>query len=175
MKRYARFSDEACLLASVALAALVVASCDSSSNDGGHDATAIVGSWNLASIAVSGMSADCPGEIELIYEPWFDTEIFPCGTQVSTFNADGSYVEVASTDASGSPYDLRQEGAWLTNGNTIRVTYTEMGPDEDNLTPIDPPWSGTGVWSATEGTLRLRFPKNPSISDIPLTANFERQ
>lgn len=159
---YARFSGKGCLLASVALASLVVASCDSSSNDGGQDAKGIVGSWNLASIAASGMSADCPGEIELVWLPWYDTEIFICGTQVSTFNADVSYVEeVESTDASGSPYDLRQEGIWLTDGNTTTLTYTEMGPDEDNLTPIDPPQSGTGAWSATEGTLGLTFPKTP--------------
>ena len=62
------------------------------------------------------MSASCPGEIEIT-----DTLSVSCGTQATTFNADGTFADVQTTDEFGAPFDWRSEGTWSTQGSTLTL------------------------------------------------------
>jgi len=137
------------LFALAGVALVGVASCG---DDGGGTALApeLFGTWDLESIEADAMSADCPGEIELS-----DTEAVSCGTEATTFNADGTFFEIETTDELGAPYDWRSEGTWATQGNTLSLTYRQEGPDAGNLQPINPPESQSGTWSVAGDTLTI--------------------
>jgi hypothetical protein len=111
-----------------------------------------VGTWDAVSLEADGMSTDCPGEIELSA-----TESVSCGTQSTTFDADGTFFEVETTDELGDPYDYRTEGTWSTQGSSLTLTYTAEGPDEDSLQPIEPPETETATWSVSGTTLTVSF------------------
>jgi Lipocalin-like domain len=117
-------------------------------DDGAEVAPELFGTWDAVSIEAEGMSTSCPGEIELS-----DTSSVSCGTEASTFNADGTFVEVQTTDELGDPFDWRIEGTWSTEGSTLTLTYRQEGPDADNLEPIDPPETVSASWSVSGNTL----------------------
>jgi hypothetical protein len=116
----------------------------------------LFGTWDAISIESEGMSTSCPGEIELS-----DTSSVSCGTEASTFNADGTYVAIQTTDELGDPFDWRTEGTWSTSGNTLTLTSRQEGPDADNLEPIDPPETGSASWSVTGSTLTVSTQLGP--------------
>ena len=136
---------------------------------GGDVEPLLFGTWDLTSIGANGTTEDCPGEIPLGGE-----ESVSCGTQTTTFNPDGTFVEVQTTDELGAPYDERQEGTWWTNLDELTLVYLFFGPDEDNLQPIDSPEPQTGTWSLLGSTLTLSFP-NPASPGDQLTATLEKQ
>jgi hypothetical protein len=119
-------------------------------DDGAALASELFGTWDAVSIEAEGMSTDCPGEIELS-----DMSSVSCGTEATTFNADGTYVAIQTTDELGEPFDWRIEGTWSTSGNTLTLTSTQEGPDADNLEPIDPPETAIASWSVSESTLTV--------------------
>jgi hypothetical protein len=119
-------------------------------DDGAALASELFGTWHAVSLEAEGMSTSCPGEIELS-----DTSSVSCGTEAATFNADGTYVEVQTTDELEVPFDWRIEGTWSTSGDTLTLTYRQEGPDADNLEPIDPPETASASWSVSGSTLTV--------------------
>jgi len=119
-------------------------------DDGATLASELFGTWDAVSVEAEGMSTSCPGEIEIT-----DTLSVSCSTQATTFNADGTFVEVETTDELGAPFDWRSEGTWSTQGSTLMLTFTKEGPDADSLQPIDPPETQSGTWSVSGTTLTL--------------------
>lgn len=136
---------------------------------GGELAPELFGTWDLISLETDGLSTDCPGEIVLS-----ETDSVSCGTQSTTFNPDGTLVGIETTDELGDPYDERSEGTWSTEGSTLILTYTQEGPDEDNLQPIDPPRVETATWSVTGTTLSI-FAQSPFGDPVTVVATFERR
>lgn len=132
-------------LAFAGVASVCLAACG---DDGAALASELFGTWDAVSIEAEGMSTSCPGEIDLS-----DTSSVSCGTEAATFNADGTYVAVQTTDELGDPYDWRIEGTWSTSGDTLTLTYRQEGPDADNLEPIDPPETASASWSVSGNTL----------------------
>ena len=119
-------------------------------DDGAEVAPELIGTWDAVSIEAEGMSMSCPGEIELS-----DTSSVSCFTQAITFNTDGTFVGVQTTDEFGDPFDWRNEGTWSMEGSTLTLTYLQEGPDADNLEPIDPPETGSASWSVSGDTLTI--------------------
>jgi hypothetical protein len=119
-------------------------------DDGAEVAPELIGTWDAVSLEAEGMSTSCPGEIELS-----DTSSVSCFTQAVTFNTDGTFVGVQTTDELGDPFDWRNEGTWSTEGSTLTLTYLQEGPDADNLEPIDPPETGSASWSVSGSTLTM--------------------
>jgi hypothetical protein len=113
----------------------------------------LFGTWDGVSLEANGMSTDCPGSIQIT-----DTYSLRCGTDATTFNADGTFALWSTTDAAGDPYNWRFEGTWSTQGSTLTTTTTKHGPDSDNLEPLDPPATSTVTWSVSGDTLTLIWP-----------------
>jgi hypothetical protein len=160
------FWKQGWLLASAIVAMLAVASCG---DDGAALAPELFGTWDLVSIATGEMSTDCPGEIELS-----DTESVSCGTQTETFNSDGTFVEIETTDELGVPYDYRTEGTWSTQGSTLSLTYKREGPDENSLQPIEPPETQNGTWNVSGSTLTF-VATNPFPPNVEIRGTLEKQ
>lgn len=136
---------------------------------GGMVSPELFGTWSLATIATQGMSENCPGEIDLNA-----TESISCGTQTDTFNSDGTFVEIQTTDELGDPDPFRSEGTWSTDGNMLTITYLRDGPDENNLTPLVPPETQTGTWSVAGTTLTLMI-MDPELPGITITGTLQKQ
>ncbi len=110
----------------------------------------LFGTWDQVSIEALGFT-DCPGEIWVT-----DTEIIlTCGTLAHTFNADGTFVSIWTTDEFGDPYNWRREGTWSTEGSTLTLTTTKEGRDGDNLQRLHRPRTSTQTWSVSGDTLTL--------------------
>jgi hypothetical protein len=142
-----RFSRLIWVLALVGAPWVGLAGCG---DDGAEVASELFGTWDAVSLEAEGMSTSCPGEIDLS-----DTSSVSCGTEASTFNADGTFVEVQTTNELGDPFDWRNEGTWSTEGSTLTLTYLQEGPDADNLEPIDPPETVSASWSVSGSTLTV--------------------
>ena len=110
----------------------------------------LFGTWDSVSMEAYGTSTDCPGEIQIT-----DTYLLVCGTNVQTYNADGTFVAIRTTDEFGDPDNWRWEGMWSTEGSTLTWRTTKEGPDGDNLQPLDPPATSTNTWSVSGDTLAL--------------------
>lgn len=141
------FLKLAWLFASVSIPLIGIAACG---DDGPTLASELFGTWDAVSIEAEGMSTSCPGEIEIT-----DTLSASCGTQAPTFNSDGTFAEVQTTDEFGVPFDWRSEGIWSTQGSTLTLTSTHEGTDEGSLQPIDPPETQSATWSVSGSTLTL--------------------
>jgi hypothetical protein len=148
-----RFSRLIWVLALVGAPWVGLAGCG---DDGAALASELFGTWDAISIESEGMSTSCPGEIDLS-----DTSSVSCGTEASTFNADGTYVAIQTTDEFGDPFDWRIEGTWSTSGNTLTLTSRQEGPDADNLEPIDPPETVSASWSVSGSTLTVATQLGP--------------
>lgn len=162
------FCPKGWLLALAGVALLGVASC--SDDGGGAGGTAggggmggdggaggapqlaseLFGTWDLVSIEAAGMSMNCPGVIELNA-----TEEVSCPTGATTFNSDGTFVEIETTDEFENPSSFWSEGTWSTQGSTLTLTFTQEGPDENNLQPVDPPETESAMWSVAGTTLTI--------------------
>ena len=142
---------------------------DDDTGTGGTVSPELFGTWSLASIAAEGMSADCPGEVTLNA-----TQSVSCGTQTNTFNSDGTFVEIQTTDELGDPDPFRSEGTWSTNGDMLSITYTMEGPDEDSLQPLVPPETQTATWSVAGTTLTLMV-SDPELPGVTITGTLEKQ
>ena len=136
---------------------------------GGTVSPELFGTWSLASIAAEGMSADCPGEVDLNA-----TQSVSCGTQTDTFDSDGTFVEIQTTDELGDPDPFRSEGTWSTNGNMLSITYAMEGPDESSLQPLVPPETQTGTWSVAGTTLTLMI-SDPELPGVTITGTLKKQ
>ncbi len=132
-------------------------------------ASELFGTWDLVSIEASGMTTDCPGEIELS-----DTEAVSCGTQETTFNSDGTFVEIETTDELGDPFDFRSEGTWSTQGSTLTLTYRQEGEDENSLQPVEPPVTESAMWSVAGNTLTVSI-TSPFQPMVELIARLEKR
>lgn len=149
-------------------AALLSASCGS---EGGTAQLAeeLFGTWDLISLEADGMTTDCPGEIML-----GDEESVSCATQYLTLSANGTFIEIETTDELGNPFNYRYEGTWATSGNTLTLTYLREGPDENNLDPISPPETESGSWSLSGTTLTVSIP-TPVPPFITVSATLEKR
>lgn len=137
------------------------------SGDGGPPPSgSILGTWVSVSIEVLGMTARCPGQIDLTE----DTAV-SCATETLTFNDDGTFVLVTTTDDTGAPYDWRTEGMWSTNEDVLTLTFTREGPDAESLQPIDPPQIWIWMWSASEDTLTVGI----TTPVAAVTSTYDRQ
>jgi hypothetical protein len=154
------------LLAFAGLASVELAACG---DDGAALASELFGTWEVVSLEAEGMSTTCPGEIEFP-----DTSSVSCGTGATTFNADGTFVEVQTTDEFGDLFDWRTEGTWSTEGSALTLTYRQEGPDADHLEPIDPPETWSASWSVSGDALTLTAtPPEPPF--VTVTATAERR
>jgi len=113
----------------------------------------LFGTWDAASLEENGIRTDCPGRIQITNGEWI-----ACGTDVLSFNADGTFVLATTTDQFGDPHNWRWEGTWSTQGSTLTLTTTKEGPDGDNLQPLDPPPTTTTSWSVSGDTLAFFWP-----------------
>lgn len=156
-------------LLAVAYVALVgVSGCGG--DGGGTDlASELLGTWDLESLEADEMSTDCPGEIELNA-----TEAVSCGTEASILNADGTFVEIETTDELGDPFNWRSEGTWTTQGSTLSLTYLQEGPDEDNLQAINPPKSESVTWSIAGSALTISA-TSPLPPFVLVTATLQKR
>ena len=141
------FLNVAWVLALVSIPSIGIAACG---DDGATLASELFGTWDAVSIEAEGMSTSCPGEIEIT-----DTLSASCDTQATSFNADGTFAEVQTTNEFGEPFDWRSEGTWSTQGSTLTLTFTHEGPDADSLQPIDSPEPQSATWSVSGSTLTL--------------------
>ena len=160
------FLKLAWLFASVSIPLIGIAACG---DDGATLASELFGTWDAVSIEAEGMSTNCPGEIELTA-----TQSVSCGTEATTFNPDGTFVQVETTDELGDPFDWRSEGTWSTQGSTLTLTVTQEGPDADNLQPIDPPETQSATWSLSGTTLSLAV-ANPFPPFTTVTGTAEKR
>ena len=132
--------------------AVILTACGGGDSGGGggggggvkEHAPELFGSWDLIEIEVLMMDARCPAEIGI-----GGGSTISCGTTVVTFNGDGTYVSVDTTDELGVPFNERTEGTWSTEGNILTITEMEEGPDENNLEPIDPTEPLSLTWSVS--------------------------
>lgn len=113
----------------------------------------LFGTWDAASLEEDGISTDCPGKIQIANGAWI-----ACGTDVVSFNADGTFVLATTTDQFGEPHNWRYEGTWSTEASTLTLTTTKEGPDSDSLQPLDPPPTTTTPWSVSGDTLAFFWP-----------------
>ncbi len=154
------------MVATIILAsAFVVLGCGDDGN-GGQDPQSILGTWLTDSIEVLGRQTDCPGEIQLT-----EDSSVACFTETLTFNPDGSFVQVQTTDEYGQPYDWRTEGAWSNNEDLLTITLAMEGPDAENLQPIEPPDNWVWMWSVSGDTLTIGI----TTSFASVEAFFTRQ
>jgi hypothetical protein len=154
------------LVALAGVVLLAVASCGD--DDGTELASELFGTWDLVSIQASGMTANCPGEIQLGGD-----DSVSCGTEATTFNSDGTFVEVETTDEFGNEINFRSEGTWLTQGSTLTITYLREGPDENSLQPLNPPETESVTWSVAGGTLTISI-TSPLPPFIEISATLQK-
>lgn len=151
--------------------AMVLASCGGGGGNSGGDGTSLAsdlyGTWQQVEIQVLATIQTCPGEIDIP-----PTQSVSCFTTVVSFNADGTYVSVDSTDELGNPFNERTEGTWSTSGNTLTITETMRGPDAGSLVPIDPVEPRTLTWSVSTNGLTMTM-DDPDLGP-PVTARLER-
>jgi hypothetical protein len=107
----------------------------------------LFGTWDLVSVEVADQSTTCPGVA--------DGGDLSCPTASTTFNSDGTFVGIESTDEFGAPFNDRTEGTWSTRGSTLNVISRQEGPDENNLQPIEPPEEEALMWSVDGPILSL--------------------
>ena len=115
-------------------------------------AAELFGTWDLVELEVMMMTMDCPGVMGIGPDP---DDTVECSAGFVTFNADGTYFSIETTDALGNPSNLRTEGTWSTDGNILTTTDTHEGPDGGTLDPIDPPESSDVEWSISGNTLSI--------------------
>ena len=108
----------------------------------------LYGTWDAVEIEALATIVPCPGEIALS-----PTESVSCGTTAVSFNADGTYVSVDTTDELGNPVNDRTEGTWSASGTALTITETMEGPDAANLVPINPVEPITLAWSISANRL----------------------
>jgi hypothetical protein len=135
---------------------------------GGTLAAELFGTWNVTTIEVSGVIRNCP--VDVVISP---TESVSCSTTVVTFNADGTYVSVDTTDEFGVPFDERTEGTWSTAGNILTITETMEGPDAGSLVPIDPVEAISLTWIVSGNTLTTTL-DDPLIPLPPVTLTLQK-
>jgi len=138
-------------------------------DDGGALPSELFGTWDAVSLEAEGMSTPCPGEIDITA-----TDSVSCGTEATTFNADGTLVVVETTDELGDPFDWRQEGTWSTSGNTLTETVTREGPDASNLQAVDPPDVSAGTFRVSGSTLTVSV-TSPSAPPVTVTGTLQQR
>lgn len=136
--------------------------------DGGTSDASLAGTWNGVSVESEGMSVNCPGVLVLS-----NTEDVDCGTGSLTFNADGTYVSVETTDSSGAPSNYREEGTWSTQGTALTLTCVRETGDDGTLGPCGDPDPQTGTWNVSGNALSIVF-TDPTGTFPPVTLNFEK-
>jgi hypothetical protein len=157
------------MLALAGVALLGVASCGDDGGGGAPQlASELFGTWDLVSIEAAEMIEPCPGEIVLS-----DEDAVSCGTQETTFNSDGTFVEIETTDELGDLFNFRSEGTWSTQGSALTLTYRQEGEDENSLQPIDPPVTESAMWSVAGSTLTVSI-TSPFPPMIELIATLEK-
>jgi hypothetical protein len=110
----------------------------------------LYGTWDLVDVQALAVIQPCPGEV--VISP---TESVSCGTTAVSFNADGTYIAVDTTDELGNPFNERTEGTWSTSGTSLTITETMQGPDAASLVPINPVEPRTLTWSITANVLTV--------------------
>lgn len=127
----------------------------------------LYGTWDLVDVQALAMIQPCPGEVVISA-----TESVSCGTTAVSFNADGTYVSVDTTDELGNPFNERTEGTWSTSGNTLTITETMQGPDAANLVPINPLDPRTLTWSISANVLTVTL-SDPLFT--PVTSRLQKR
>ena len=101
-------------------------------------------------------------------------DIVEAGDEITTFNADGTFVEVQTTDESGVPFNWRSEGTWSTRGSSLNLISEQEGPDAENLQPIDPPEWQCATWSVSANTLAIAVAA-PFPPFVTVTGSLQRR
>jgi len=150
--------------------AVLLAACGGGGSGGGSMrlASDLVGTWDSVEVEAMGMIQSCPGET--VVSP---TESVSCGTTAVSFNADGTYVAVDTTDELGNPFNERTEGTWSVSGNMLTITETMQGPDAANLVPISPLDPITLTWSISANRLTTTL-NDPQIG-TPVTLRLQKR
>lgn len=156
-------------LSALGLALLLVACGGGGGDDGGPPAASeLYGTWDVMELEALAIIQPCPGEIALS-----PTEAVSCGTTFMTFNADGSYISVDTTDDLGNPFNERTEGTWSTSGNALTITETMQGPDAATLVPINPIEPRTLAWSVSANSLTITL--DDPLLGPPVTSRLQKR